>query len=286
MSQSVRFFTFEQFHAKSNVGSTKIRVHNLIKYWPEAELYKYGEKPDVLIFQKVYMGKDYSFHKTFPGIKILDICDPDWLDGIPIKATLDAVDAVTVPTEPLKEFLGQMTDKPIRVIKDRFDLKDFPIKKVHRGQAKEVVWFGYNHNSSALRLAVHSLERRGLRLKVISDQDPFASKWAAQPKEYEKLYSFKRYQPDTAYREIQKSDICVLPVLTRPRDRFKSENKTVIAQLLGLPVAKTAEDLDELLTAEQRNSNIDTIYDKLKQDYDVQKSVEQMKGLIDEIKRT
>lgn len=283
MSKTIRFLTFEQFHAKTNVGSTKIRVHNLINYWPEAELYKYGEKPDVLIFQKVYMGRDYDFIKTFSGTKILDICDPDWLDGVPIKATLDAVDAVTVPTKPLKEFLEQMTDKPVKVIKDRFDLKDFPIRKVHRGRAKEVVWFGYNHNAGALKLAVHSFERRRLRLKVISDQDPFASKWAAKPKEYEKLYSFKKYRPESAYREIQKSDICVLPVLTRPKDRFKSENKTVIAQLLGLPVAKNADELDELLTAEQRNSNIDTIYDKLKQDYDVKKSVEQMKGLIDEI---
>lgn len=279
----VRFLTFEQFHAKSNVGSTKIRVHNLIKYWPEADLYKYGEKPDVLVFQKVYVGRDYDFPKTFPNLKILDICDPDWFEGIPIKETVDAMDAVVVPTEELKKFISQLTDKPIKVIKDRFDLADFPIKKLHHGRAKEVVWFGYNHNATALKLAVQSFERRGLRLKIVSDQDPFAYKWASKPNEYEKMYTFKKYLPDTAYKEIQKSDICVLPFLTRPKDKYKSENKTVIAQLLGLPVAVNAEELDQLMTADQRNLNINAMYDKLKQDYDVNKSIKEYKDLIDEI---
>lgn len=284
MSNTIRFLTMEQFHAKSNVGSTKIRVHNLIKNWPEAGLYKYGEKPDVLVFQKVYVNKDYLFPKTYPGIKILDICDPDWLDGVPIKETIDAMDAVVVPTEPLAEFIRQMTDKPVRVIKDRFDLSEFSTKKVHRGKAKEVVWFGYKHNSSCLKLAIQSFERRGLKLRVVSDQDPFADKWAKDPKEYSKNYVFKKYRPDMAYKEIQKSDICVLPKMTRPQDRFKSENKTVIAQLLGLPVATTAEELDDLMTAEQRNKAVDTVYDTIRKEYDVKLSIKQYKDLIDEIK--
>lgn len=279
----VRFFTFEAFHAKSNVGSTKIRVHNLIKYWEEAELYKYGEKPDVMIFQKVYVNKDYKLPVTFPAVKILDICDPDWFEGVPIKETVDAMDAITCPTEPLAEFIRQLTDKPVRVIKDRFDLTDFPSRKIHRGQAKTVVWFGYHHNASALKLAVQSIERRGLRLKVIADQDPFASRWAFEPKEFESKYEFVKYQPDTAYLEIQKADICVLPKMNRPQDRFKSENKTVIAQLLGLPVATTANELDEFMTAEQRNKAVDTVYDIVRKEYDVKLSIKQYKDLIDEI---
>ena len=71
--------------------------------------------------------------------------------------------------------------------------------------------------------------------------------------------------------------------MNRPQDKFKSENKTVIAQLLGLPVAVNAEELDQLMTAEQRNKAVDTVYDIVKKEYDVNKSVQQMKGLIDEI---
>lgn len=279
----VRFFTFEAFHAKSNVGSTKIRVHNLIKYWEDAKLYKYGEKPDVLIFQKVYIGKDYKVPATFPAVKILDICDPDWLEGVPIKETVDAMNAITCPTEPLAEFIRQLTDKPVRVIKDRFDLTEFQSRKTHRGQAKTVVWFGYHHNASALKLAVQSIERRGLRLKVIADQDPFASRWAFKPKNFESNYEFVKYRPDTAYLEIQKADVCVLPKMNRPQDRFKSENKTVIAQLLGLPVATTADELDKFMTAEQRNKAVDTVYDIVRKEYDVNKSIKEYKDLIDEI---
>lgn len=276
----IRFFTMEQFHAKTQVGSTKIRVHNLLNNWPEASLYRYGDKPDVLIFQKVYANKDYKFPVTYPGKKILDICDPDWFDGVPIKETVDAMDAVVCPTEPLAEFIRQLTDKPVRVIKDRFDLKDFPTKKKHRGQAKSVVWFGYSHNATSLKLAVQSIERRGLKLTVIADQNPFAYKWAADPKKYEESYTFIKFDED-AYQNIQRSDICVLPKMKRPQDKYKSENKTVIAQLLGLPVAVDADELDALMTAEARTRSIDTIYDKLKQEYDCRLSVKEYKELIE-----
>lgn len=283
MSNAISFFTFEQFHAKSNTGSTKIRVHNLLKHWPEAGLYKFGQKPDVLVFQKVYANKDYKFPITFPGIKILDICDPDWFDNVPIKETIDAMDAVVVPTEPLKEFLSQLTDKPIRVIKDRFDMDDFPPKKIHKGTAKTVVWFGYSHNVQALKLAVQSFERRGLNLKVVADSDPIASRWAFNPNEYSKKYQFVKYD-ENAYKEIQKADICVLPKMNRPQDRFKSENKTVIAQLLGLPVAVDADELDKLMDASSRNLAVNTVYDKLKLDYDCRLSVKEYKELINELK--
>lgn len=274
------------FHAKAQVGSTKIRVHNLLKYWPEASTYKFGEKPDVLIFQKIYANKDYKVPITFPAIKILDICDPDWLGGVPIKETLDAMDAVVCPTEPIKEYLSQLTDKPIRVIKDRFDLDEFPAKKIHRGPVKTVVWFGYQHNAVSLKLAVRAFESRGIGLKVVSDHDPFASRWASKPEQYESKYSFVKYTPDTAYREIQQADICVLPKMVRPVDRFKSENKTVIANLLGLPVVTNAGELDALMDSEARNRHIDTMYDKLKQDYDCRLSVKEYKELIDEVKQS
>lgn len=280
----VRFFTMEQFHAKQNVGSTKIRVHNLIKYWDEAGLYQYGEKPNVLVFQKVYVGKDYKFPVTYPGIKILDICDPDWLEGAPIKETVDAMDAVVCPTKPLAEFIRQLTDKPVMVIKDRFDLAEFPKQKMHRGTAKTVVWFGYHHNAGTLKLAVQSLERRGLKLKVIADQDPFAYRWAFNPDEFAKNYEFVKYLPETAHEEIQKADICVLPIMKRPQDRFKSENKTVIAQLLGIPVVNDADGLDSMMSAQARNQAINTIYGKLRAEYDCKKSVQQMKGLINELR--
>jgi hypothetical protein len=264
------------------VGSTKIRAHNLIKYWPKADLYKYGERPEVLIFQKVYCTYDYKFPKTYPGITILDVCDTDWNDtpDIYIKETLDGVNAAVVPTKNMQKLLQQMTDKPVVVIKDRFDLSEFPKPKIHNGKAKTLVWFGYSHNAELMNYVIPSIEKRGLNLIIISDSDPHLYKYANDPIEFEKKYTCIKYKQETIYQELQKADICVLPKGNRPQDRYKSENKTVIAGLCGLPVVTNAEELDSMMEAEARNGHINTIHSKLKQDYDVMKSIEEYKNLI------
>lgn len=235
-----------------------------------------------MIYQKVYITLEHQFQKHFKGIQILDICDPDFKDSpdIFIKETLDTMDGVVVPTEEFKTFLETMTDTPIRVIKDRFDMSEFPDKKIHRGTAKTCVWFGYEHNAASMRFAIQSLEKRGLKLIVISDQDPMPYRWADKPKEYDKLYTYVKYKHPDAYKEIQKADIAILPPNSRPFDRFKSENKTIISQLLGVPVAVDAEQLDNLITAESRNKAIDTVYEDLKKSYNCKKSVDEYKELI------
>lgn len=169
---SVRFLTFEQYHGRNGVGSTRLRVHNLIKNWPEAGLYKYGENPDVLVFQKVYIQQDWHFIKHFEGIKILDICDPDWLSHEHIKETIDAVDAVTCPTEALADFLKQLTDKPVVVIPDRFDMSYVPDMRLQDGQVDKVLWFGYKQNAEIMRFVIPTLEKLKIKLKVISNEDP------------------------------------------------------------------------------------------------------------------
>lgn len=282
----VKAFTYEQFHNKKGVGSTRLRIHNLLKYWDEASLYQYGEKPDVLIYQKVYKTFDYTLPLKFPCTKILDVCDPDFRDtpDIHIVETMNAMDAVVVPTQAFGDFLQQMTSTPVHVIKDRFDLSDFPDKKVHKGTAKTLVWFGYSHNIGNLKLAIPSIERRGLDLLIISDQDPFAYRWAMDSEAYEKKYKFIKFDLNTFYKDMQTADICVLPKNNGVFDIFKSENKTVQAQLLGLPVANTAEEIDALMTAQARNSNINAKYDTLKVEYDCRQSVKEYKDIINAIR--
>lgn len=279
----VKFFPFTLYHAKNNVGSTRIRVEKVIENWPEASLYKYGDKADVMIFQKVYVTHDFKMIKNYPAIKILDTCDLDWNEspGVYIKETLDAVDAVTVPTEELRKFLQSMTQTPVVIVKDRFDVSEFPTPKKHTGDLRSLVWFGYYQNSEVLKYAMGAIERRGLRLTVISNEDPIADRWASPA--YSSMYTFVKYDQDTIYQELQKHDACLLPKGMRPQDRFKSENKTIIAQLCGLPVAQYAEDLDELKTADARNKNIEAIYDTIKEEYNVVKSVQQYKEIIREI---
>lgn len=270
----IRFFTFAQYHNKPNTGSTKIRVNNLIKYWPEADLYKYGENPDVLIFQKVYMQADYKFHENFKGKKILDICDPDWMDHQAIKETIDAVDAVTCPTEPLAEFMRQLTDKPVVVIPDRHDISLFNKPKKHYGDAKKLVWFGYKQNAELLKGAIPYIERNGFELTVISNDMPNLGGFD---------FNFiKHHDTEEEFmEEMQKHDICLLPQGGRPEDRFKSNNKTTKAWLCGLPVAQTAEDIEGWIDADLRQEAADIAYKVAIEEYDCKLSVKEMKELIE-----
>lgn len=283
---NICFFTAELFNGKPHIGSTKLRAHNLIKYWDEASLYKYGAKANVMIYQKVYTTFDFKYQEHFKGIQILDICDPDWKDtpDIYITHTMNLMDAVVVPTETMCKYLQQMTKTPVHVIKDRFDISEFPTPKVHSGTLKTAVWFGYSHNADNLKFAIPSLEKRGIKLIVISNEDPHAYRWALDQNEYhDKQYTFVKYNLDTVYSEIQKADVAVFPEGHRPFDRFKSENKTIISQLCGMPVVKNADELEAMMKPEARNEHIASVYGIVKEEYDCRKSVQEYKSLISQI---
>ncbi len=282
-------FTFSQFHAKAPpAGSTYIRIHQLMKYWPELSLYKYGNNPEVLILQKVYVGVDYHFIEHFKGIKILDIADPDWLEGMLIKRTIDAVDAITCPTDALANFIQQMTDKPVVVIPDRYDLEKVPKRpRTHTKPAKNVVWFGYRHNAETLKPAMQLIDALDLNLTVISNDDPLAWQWMprirSEPFRNDR-YTYVKYDEETVYAELKKADFAVLPRGNRAVDHFKSNNRTTKALLAGLPVAFTADDIREFVSAENRAKYINVHYKDTRQEYDCRKSVEQYKELINTLK--
>lgn len=280
---TIRVQDFSRYHGKNPAtGSTYIRVHQLIKYWPEADIYKYGEKPDVMMYQKVYVTPDYRWPEHYEGIKILDICDPDWFQGqASIVETASFMDAITCPTEKMAEFCRQFHDR-VKVIPDRFDLELIPKPRPHKGKANHVVWFGYAHNAEALRYAIPAIERMKLKLTVISNDDPVAYRWGKR--EDTSYYKFVKYDEDTIYKELQKADFAVLPDNHRPEDVFKSNNKTIKANLAGLPVAKTLDEMELYMDGEARRKWFDENYSTIQEAYDIRKSVEDYKRLIDEIK--
>ena len=94
----IGIYTFEQFESRqrNSVGSSRIRGQWLVNHWPEAELFKIAKKYDIVIYQKAYF---LEHAKLFDGIKILDMCDPDWLEHKPVKQMIDLCDAVTTSSE-------------------------------------------------------------------------------------------------------------------------------------------------------------------------------------------
>lgn len=272
-NKSVGFVLFEAYLQRKNIGSSRIRGQWLIDQMEEAERFVQGKPYDTIIFQKVYW-KEMA--RAFKGKKILDICDPDWLDGFEVVSFLQDMDAVTVPTEAMKEAMEKFTTIPITVIPDRINLAEMNPPKKHEGKAKKVVWFGYSHNSDVLDATLFNLKKRELTLKVISDGVYTSSEC--------KIENVK-WDPLTWQDEIQDADFCIIPDKITGRSVFKSPNKTHQAWILGMPVAKTLADLDRFMDGEERQKEAEKNYEWAKENCDVKKSVEEMRQVIQSIEK-
>lgn len=278
--QSVRYLTYSMFHNKDPmVGSDFIRVKQLMKYWPEAKFYKYGEFPDVLVFTKVFAAYDYQFPRHFENIKILDICDPMWLEGLDVAETARVVDAVTCSTQALADFMQQLTDSPCYFVPDRWDVDPKVLRppRKHSGKAKTVVWFGYSHNADTLKPALRTINELGLNLLIISNDDPIIHRFDDRPKE--EYYRFEKYTEDIG-KLLHQADFAILPGDYRPVGKFKSDNKTTKAILAGLPVATDGDQLRRFMDANARKEYMTENYARVKEEYDVRKSMDQMKDII------
>lgn len=276
----IGLYLYADVHGKPDTASSRIRGEWLIKYWPEAEKWHFGKQYDVCIYQKVY---EVNHAKTFKGIKILDICDPDWNQiKEPFVEMIELCDAVTVPTEMLKRSIEQWITKPVVVIPDRHDLEYFKEKKIHRGQAKEVCWFGYSHNSSPLKAVRKYLMQYDLAISIISDSPVILSEQEAGINIHER---FTKWKLETVNSEIIKSDFVVMPGSRDPNHRFKSNNKTIHAMLLGMPVATSVEEFERYLDPKNRQEDADKNYKMATELYDVKISIKEMQNLIEKLRK-
>jgi len=279
----VSFLTFDIFHGRSNTGSSRIRALNLIKYWNEAgvdlgtaEEYRYGVEYDAIIFQKVYFPE---FVKEYKGIKILDMCDADWLNWTyRIKEAMQYCDAITCSTLEIAKFVLNMTDKPVAVIPDRVDFDTIKETKKHEGVAEKVIWFGYADNFEVLHPAIPAIMKRGLEIIVVSNKSfiPMTQFKGIKITNYP-------WSKDNWITDLLKGDILINPKNTKGRFRFKSNNKTTQAWALGLPVAEIDTDIDKFMTEEARVKESKEKLTKVKKEYDVKQSVIDLKDFIVEI---
>jgi hypothetical protein len=268
----IGFVLFENYHQRKDVASSRIRgkwiIEALNEIGVEAEEFVQGKTYDVIYFQKTYW-KEMA--REFKGVKILDICDPDWLDGAEVVSFCKDIDAVTVPTERLQKELSEMIDKPVHIIRDRENLELLPKPKKHEGEAKTVVWFGYSHNLDAIEPALDTIKKLGLTLRVITDGDFHTSLCDVKSVKWTK---------ETEMEEIQKADFALLPEMTKGRWLYKSNNKTIHAWALGLPVAKTLDDLKRFIDPIERQKESELRLKEVKDKYDVKLSAKELLDLI------
>jgi len=273
---------FEQMQGESNMGSSRIRGHWLIRAWNEdktidssLEVFQQGAKYDFIIFQKAYW---LEYAEKFKGIKILDICDPDWLAGSCVKRMTDCVDGVTTSSQVLADSLKEIVDKPIKFIPDRQDLEFHPFMKKHEGRAKWVCWFGYSHNAEELYQVTSSLKKLNLKLKVISNCRP-PSKYADENVQYD----WKN--PDFDFnKEVTKCDIVIMPAHITALGKYKSLNKTYTSWALGMPVANSKDDLERFLDAGERNKEAEKRIKEVREKFDIRLSVKEFSNFIKQLK--
>jgi hypothetical protein len=274
---NVGILTFETYHGRKDVGSSRIRGHWLVKHWPGAELFKMGQKYDVVIYQKAYW---VEHAREFKGVKILDICDPDFLDWrYRTKEMIEEVDAITTSSEALAEIISKFTDKPVKYIPDRVDLEFYRGRKCHAGIAKWVVWFGYNTGFEILKPVLHFLKKYNLGLIVISDIG-FCMPSAFV--DYIELKNFT-WNIETVNQDIMSGDIVINPQSKTGKWKYKSLNKTYAAWALGMPVAHDVEELERFLDPIKRQEESALRLKEIKEKYDVRVSVDEFKKLISEI---
>lgn len=254
----------------NTVGSSRIRGRWMRKYCPEIVEFKNGSHYDAVIFQKAYY---FEYMRQFKGIKIFDICDPDWMEGRPITEVCELCDAITVPTQALKDFICQVTDKPILVIPDRIDPEEhIPVKPTHEGKARSVVWFGYSTNQIVLDQCVEALKGMGLSLVVISDRP------------YRQADVNIKYDYNTINEELIKHDIVLMPdYKTDRRHKFKSSNKTLTSWSLKMPVASTPEDLIRFMDPDERNKECEKRYNEVMTNHHVRLSGPEYLDLINKL---
>ena len=269
---------FETFHGRRNIGSSRIRGRWLAKYWDDAEVFVMGQKYDSVIYQKAYW---VEHAKAFNGIKIFDLCDPDFLHfGYRTMEMINECDAVTTSTKALKKTIERFTDKPVVFIPDRMDLSYHSVYKQHTGEAKTLVWFGYNTNFELLNTTIPYLSKNNLDLIVISNKD------YVLPVGFEnniKLTNY-RWNVDTVNRNIIKGDIVLNPKAENGRWKYKSNNKTITSYLLGMPVATSPEEIERYSHPEVRQEVSIKTKELAEKEYDIKLSVDAYKKLINKLK--
>ena len=277
---SVGILTSEQMRSETGIGSSRIRASWLTRYWPEAELFDVGKNYSAVIFQKAYW---VEYAERFCGIKILDICDPDILHwNSPCKAMADACDVVTTSTEQLATLISRYTETPTFCIPDRVDMEAVgSLRKQHagKGRARIAAWYGYSMNFQSLDAAISGLAQSGFeRLIVVANgYAPYKL-----PRKYAGAIPVTNYVwgVESVYENLLEADIVVNYTLGFGRWRYKSNNKTILAWSIGLPVAHSNEELGILSSEEARIEESDRRYDEVRREYDVRLSVEDYRRLI------
>lgn len=234
-------------------GSAKIRCEWVAKYWEGADVFGQEQHHhlmdyDLYIFQKAYLTSDVQgFIRAFAQRRneggkcrlAFDLVDPDFLDDEHRRRMLDMLplfDFAVASTEPLADWLR--IQLPTYIIPDRVDLDDLP-KAQHTSNGKDkptLVWAGYASNLEQVRPMAEAVNGLGLDLTIFAPDQPVPF--------------------DIFWGKVSRFDLLLNPRSSDSPWRYKGDNKTIIAWAMGMPVARTPEELRRLCNPAERTREI------------------------------
>ena len=209
-----------------------------------SDLYNY----ELVIFQKTYNLKFLELAKRLreKGIKTgFDLCDAEWIGHeIEIKAMIETVDFITASTPAIMAWvLNEFPKKQCYVIPDGHDLKYYnsalPVKQT--AGPLNYVWYGNSGTILSLKAIIGIIEANSGpkdTLTIIADER------ARNAILSDKIgVKFVPWQLETVNDEIRRCNLVLNPRLDNESYRVKSNNKTAMAYILGLPcIDKIAND--------------------------------------------
>jgi hypothetical protein len=264
------------FDGLRNPGSARVRAEWVARYWDGAEVYDRSQPLagcDLYVFQKAYLTSEPRMWiaaaarwRDGGACRLaFDLCDPDFLEEEHRRRMLDVLplfDFAVAPTEALAEWLGRYL--PARVIPDRVDVEEvrgYGRARLTDSDTPTCVWAGYERNVAALDALRPMVEEMGLPLVVLALDGPlpFGEFWR---------------------RVLGTGEVLLNP---RPEDgrlSYKSDNKTVIAWTLGMPVARTVDELRRLADPTERSNSAKRSALIAETVADVRLSVKQWHGIV------
>jgi hypothetical protein len=124
--------------------------------------------------------------------------------------------------------------------------------------------------------------KRQLKLKVISEAP------LEPPSTYRDKFPLENipFVYTSLNKEIIKADAVILPQpIGDERAKYKSNNKTLQAWALRMPVINVPEDLDKFITGESREAEATLRRKEIEDKWETKYSVQDYKDLIEEIKK-
>lgn len=231
----------------SQAGSIRVRCEWVAAHWDEAEVWDGTQRLtpdswDLVVFQKAYLlpktrrwiEKVAQWRDAGECRLAFDLCDPDFLDWEHrerMMQVLGLFDFCVGSTEKLTRWLSRWN--VAYYIPDCVDVE--AMRAIGSYEPRDVerpflVWAGYERNANALQGILPTVGRLGWPVEVVSvaGSIPFEHYWQRV------LRSEETGEPH---------DVLLNPQPPVGKYAWKSDNKTHAAWALGMPVARTAQEL-------------------------------------------